>query len=422
MSAVSLRLVAVDGATKVVYNPRHERESKRSPGSRRRNSVTAEEGGANRNSGTEGGPAAGLSPAERARLRRIAIIVGLVLVGGCGAVTAWRVTTGIQARRARADRRERLENAPSITPVETHEVYCRSVDLTVEAIGDVTPYRTVTISAEVAGRLESVVFDEGDTVQAKQLLATIDRAALDLAVAEMEARLAAARANLAKLKSFTRPQEKDAAAAAVARAKAVFDEAEAQYTRDKRLFDEMVVGKAEYDASLARLRTAEADYRNARERLLLLEAGARAEDIQAAEAQIQQLKAQREAAKDRAGKTVVVAPPPLPRPNTNHPINELWAVAGKHVEAGQYVQPGIPVASLIETDHVKVVLYVPETDVSRLRLGMRARILIDAHPGETFSGKVTSIAPRGDPATKTFKPTLFTTVPERGRERKSDVR
>jgi len=348
-------------------------------------------------------------PAERTRVRRIALAVMLVLIGGCGAATVWRVTSGLRARRARAERRERLKNAPVITPVETHEVYCRSVDLTVDAVGDVTPYRTVTISAEVAGRLTSVRFDAGDTVQANQLLATIDRAALDLAVAEMEARLAAARANQDKLKSLTRPQEKDAAAAAVARAKAILDEAETQFTRDKRLFDQSVIGKAEYEASTARLRTAEADYRNARERLLLLEAGARAEDIQAAAAQVRQLEAQRDAAKDRASKTDVVAPPPLPRPNTDHPINELWAVAHKRAEAGQYVQPGTAIASLIETDHVKVVLHVPEMDVSRLRLRMPARVLIDAYPGDAFGGKVTSIAPRGDPGTKTFK--IEVTVP-----------
>jgi multidrug efflux system membrane fusion protein len=74
-------------------------------------------------------------------------------------------------------------------PVTVAPVVQRSVPQEISAIGTVTPIQTVAVRAQVSGTLLKVAFQEGDEVQAGQLLFQIDarpfQAALDQALANL---------------------------------------------------------------------------------------------------------------------------------------------------------------------------------------------------------------------------------------------
>jgi HlyD family secretion protein len=84
----------------------------------------------------------------------------------------------------------------------------------------VVPVQYAALSLPSGGRVAEVLVVEGDHVQAGQLLLRVDAAQQTAAVAQAEARLQRAQAQLNELKAGPRPQEIAAARAAVAAARA----------------------------------------------------------------------------------------------------------------------------------------------------------------------------------------------------------
>lgn len=74
------------------------------------------------------------------------------------------------------------------------------------------------------------------------------------------------------------------------------------------------------------------------------------------------------------------------------------------VEEGQYVQPGMAVAEVVQMDPVKVVVDMPERDVSFFGLGAKAKILVDvAGNGTSMDGQVTFISQVAHPQTRSTR-------------------
>lgn len=90
----------------------------------------------------------------------------------------------------------------------------------VKASGTVEPALKADLSFVIAGRLKTVAVDVGDQVPVGDLLAALDSAAADAAVAQAQAALQAARAHLSELQAGPRPQEVEVARANLEAAKA----------------------------------------------------------------------------------------------------------------------------------------------------------------------------------------------------------
>jgi len=84
----------------------------------------------------------------------------------------------------------------------------------------------VAVAAEIKGRITAITVDEGDFVQAGQVLVELDTALLDTEVMQAQAKIATAKAMLAKIEAGVRPEEIAKAEAAVKQAEA---EAEAAH-------------------------------------------------------------------------------------------------------------------------------------------------------------------------------------------------
>jgi len=66
-------------------------------------------------------------------------------------------------------------------------------------------------------------------------------------------------------------------------------------------------------------------------------------------------------------------------------------VLHKNAEAGETLNPGISVVTLMDPDDLWLRAYVPETDIGRVKLGQAATISVDAYPGRRFEGAITEI-------------------------------
>jgi membrane fusion protein, multidrug efflux system len=66
----------------------------------------------------------------------------------------------------------------------------------------------------------------------------------------------------------------------------------------------------------------------------------------------------------------------------------------RHVEVGQYLTAGTQIVSLTDLSTLYANFTVTEKDSANLKVGQIVRILVDAYPGRTFEGKITTIEPQ----------------------------
>src|ERR1700704_1246458 len=66
----------------------------------------------------------------------------------------------------------------------------------------------------------------------------------------------------------------------------------------------------------------------------------------------------------------------------------------RHVEVGQYLTAGTQIVTLTDLSHLYANFTVTEKDSGNLKVGQIVRIAVDAYPGRTFEGKITTIEPQ----------------------------
>lgn len=131
------------------------------------------------------------------RKRRLILAGLVVLLLMAGATILW---LGGQSDGGQAP-------APRQVPVQVTEVEVRTLQEGLRGIGTLRALAEVVISSEVAGRVESVLFEEGSPVEAGQVLVTLEDEKLRRQLAASDSVLEAARVRVANLeRSFERQQ------------------------------------------------------------------------------------------------------------------------------------------------------------------------------------------------------------------------
>jgi HlyD family secretion protein len=238
----------------------------------------------------------------------------------------------------------------------------------------------VRISAQIGGRLDRVLVDEGDRVTAGQVLAVIDnrdyRARIESAQAELRMREAEHR----RVVNGARTQERQEAAAALSEAQAVLENAKAEHARRQNLLRERVVSRAEADETERAERVAQARVDAARHRFELIDADAREEDRARAESDVSLARAKLDEVRAIYEKTFIKAP-------IDGVVLRRLRKAGESVST-QFDSPIITMAD----DHVRRVrVDVDETDVGHVAIGSAAYVTADAFGDRRFPGRVVRI-------------------------------
>jgi HlyD family secretion protein len=245
------------------------------------------------------------------------------------------------------------------------------------------------------GRIDSIAVREGDTVAAGMLLAWLDQRELLAERNAAASQEAAAAARLAELEAGSRTEEIAQAREAVRAAEERERSAAREVERARRLFAGGAISARQRDDAGTALELAQADQAAALERLQLVEAGPRSEQItaqRAAVAQAAAVVARVDAALDQA---VVRAP-------------FAGRITIRHREPGETVAAGVPVLSLANPRERWVRIYVRGDEVGRLSLGQAATVTADAIPAREYAGVVTFIADEAE-----FTPRTVQTTEER---------
>jgi RND family efflux transporter MFP subunit len=118
----------------------------------------------------------------------------------------------------------------------------------------------------------------------------------------------------------------------------------------------------------------------AQAQLDLLLAGPREEQVQAAQAAVDQASAAADQARLRLKKATLATPMD-------------GTVTTLRIERGEWVSPGQPVIVLSDLAVLEVDVNLDETDVAQVMVGQNAWLTVDAFPGVELAGEVTTIAP-----------------------------
>jgi multidrug resistance efflux pump len=289
----------------------------------------------------------------------------------------------------------------------------------------------VRLGSKVAGRVLKILTKEGKTVEPGDALVIFDVPEVEAQLKQAEAKLAAAAADWEKAEAGPRLEEKQAAWATAEAAKARYErmlagwrteekeqarsdleaadadlkQAREDLVRAMELYRQRAAAKAEYDAALAardraqgrfnsaRARyemmeagnrkedkeTARAEWKQAEWQAKLLDAGTRPEDKAAAKARMEELRARVEELKVNQREQTVYAP-------------ERAVVEVLSVRKGDLVQPNAPVVRVLRAEDLWVKVYVPETELGKVRLNQVVDVRIDSYPDKRFRGTVEQVA------------------------------
>lgn len=236
---------------------------------------------------------------------------------------------------------------------------------------------------EIGGRLKRVLFDEGDAVEAGQLLAEIENSDYAAQVAAAQAQLALREAELAKAKAGARSEERAEARAALAEAESAVAPARGERDRRRMMFEQQQVSREVMDQSAAAYDAAVARRDAAAARLALLEAGTRAEDLAIAQAAVAHARAELERAQAAFEKTQI-----------RSPVDGV--VLKRDLREGETVVAlsPVPLARIGDLSRLMVRADIDELDIARVRAGQRAIVTSDAFPGREFGGEVVRVSRR----------------------------
>lgn len=289
-------------------------------------------------------------------MRRLLPLV--CLLAACGADAATQ-----QPRRA--------------VPVRALEVAPRELVRTYTELATLRAPASVDVAPEVPGRILALPFDEGDRVEAGDVVVELDATLVAAQTREARARAAQARAGLAEVE------------ARVAASQALVREAEAGRSAAQDAFERR-------RQLLERQATPLAAFQEARDQLAMAEAR-----VAAAEADLLSTRAMlggRGAAVEVAEAAVAVAEAALERHTIAAPLPGV--VVARGADPGAMLAVGQAVLRIEPTDPLRAEVNLPERLAGLVARGDRVDVRTDA---DALVGRVRLVAPAVAPDTRTVK-------------------
>lgn len=260
--------------------------------------------------------------------RTIFKLAAFAAVAACAAAGGWYWLNG---------------RAPEIQ-YKTAPVVRTDLRSTIQATGTLSAVETVDVGTQISGTIKELHFDYNSRVKAGQLIAVIDNAAQTAEVAQADASIASARAD-------------------VMNQRAALDVAKKDLARTRELARRDLIAKADVDTDTSTYLKAQAS-------------------LAAAQAKVDQYTATRDKAQINLNYTKIYSP-----------VDGV--VVAKNVEEGQTVAASYQTPSIAEIardlTQMQVEVKVDEADIGGVHEGQSAVFNVDTYPNDNFEGKVTQV-------------------------------
>jgi putative peptide zinc metalloprotease protein len=247
---------------------------------------------------------------------------------------------------------------------------------------EVLPAHNSDIRAEVAGIIEEVRFDEGDSVVKDEVVARLSERDNRAESRKVKAQIEEKQAQLRMLRAGPRQEEIAVAKIVVEKGTERVRYAKNQLDMLKGLYAQNLVSRKEFQAAEEEVAIRQKELEEADGNLRLMLAGSRPEEIEATEAEIARLDVQQHYLQDE-----------LDRINLVSPIDGVITTPKLKEKIGQHVNKGDLVATVHALKTVIAEISVSEKEISDVKVGQIVVLKARAYPQRVFEGKVTAIAP-----------------------------
>lgn len=271
------------------------------------------------------------------------IVILVVLIGGLVGLKAAGVIGKEEGTKVSAEKAER-----------------RTIIETVNASGKIFPEIEVKVSPDISGEIIVLEVEEGDSVKRGAILAkiyadiyTTQRDQASAVVNQQQATVENSRAQLESLKSAQ-------------------DLAQRTYDRQKKLVDDKVISRAEFEQAENALELAKGNY------------NAALQGIRGGQAGVQSAAASLQRANKDLSRTAVLAP-------MDGVVSLLNVKKGERV-VGNTMMAGTEMMRIADMSIMELRVDVGENDIPKVKLGDSALVEIDAYNNRKFKGIVTKIA------------------------------
>jgi len=271
------------------------------------------------------------------------IFIVTVLLIGAAAGLGWGIFDQLQERAGLRTRGRAL----GPVPIEVTKIQRGPIALQRTFSGELEALAEFVVAPKVSGRVVRVFVNIADMVKRGQVVAELDNDEYVQVVAQAQADLEVARANLTQ-------------------AKRALTIANREFKRTQSLLKRGITSDSEFDVT--------------RQDQLVKQA-----QLQVTVAQVAKAESSLETANIRLGYTKVTA--------GWTGGGEYRVVAERYVDEGQTVAANAPLLLIVELHPIVGVVFVTERDYARLRAGQLVSLTTDAYPDEQFTGRIDRIAP-----------------------------
>jgi len=217
----------------------------------------------------------------------------------------------------------------------TAEVQTKDIEFVVTVAGEITPAEQVSVRPEVNGLISELPVDVGDQVKKNDLLFALDDKNIRIEIEQKQTQIDAAKLQLEKVRRI--------------------------FENNRKLFEDNLVAKEEYENSQT--------------------------DYSLAQNNIERAQKDLDLAMERLEKTQILAP--FDCTILTRPVSSGQAVSG----SGGF-NSGTEVLTIADLTRMIINAHVNQADVSRLSVGLKVDIQVEAIPGLVVQGQVERIAPQ----------------------------
>ncbi|WP_131779139.1 HlyD family secretion protein [Legionella bozemanae] len=241
----------------------------------------------------------------------------------------------------------------------------------------------VDIDTKIAGRIKSILVDEGDFVKTGQVLAIMDTDSLEAQLREAQAKYKEAQSKVisAQHQVIQRKNEKEVAQATVAQRQAELNLAKNRLSRVQKLVAKGVASVDSLDEASALFYSAEAVFKAANAQVAEKDAM-----IATAEAQVDGA----ELSVDAAAATVERLKVDIKDSTLVAPID--GRIQFRVAQPGEVLAAGGKVLNMVDLTNVYMVFFLPTEQAGRVRMGAPVHLVLDAIPQYVIPAKVTFVA------------------------------
>jgi HlyD family secretion protein len=235
------------------------------------------------------------------------------------------------------------------------------------------------VGFKVSGRIVDLPVEEGQSVKAGQLLARLDTDDYRQQLAVDDAVLHVRDRQLELALAGSRQQDVLAAYQSVLDARADLEQKQKDFERYDALYKKDEIPAQTRDLAQTNVVRAKANLARLEQVYSELQEGTRKEEIAVDHANAHQARQTVQMSRIRLSYTTLTAP-------------FTGVILVRQAELGEVMSPATPVVTLADLDHIWVRVYLPETDLGRMRWGQDVAVRTDTYPGKSYRGHVSFIS------------------------------